>query len=372
MRIALDVSAVPEQPAGAGRYVVELARRLPAGGDEITLVARRDDAARWRVWSPGSRVVAPVPAARPLRLAYEALVLGHSPAARAADVWHGPHYTMPRTGSTPSVVTIHDLTFFTNPEWHEPAKVHYFRRAIAYAARHAAVLVSVSAYTAHVLDEVLGDHPPVVIAPHGVDLTRFDARDRDRDDDESVRRAGWPAHVPYVAFVGTLEPRKGLDVLLGAFATLAREDRDVELWIAGQRGWGDAFDTLVASHPAAARIRRLGFVDDELVPVLLRRARVVAYPSRGEGFGLPVLEALACGAVVVTSAGTVMAEVGGDAVTLVPVGDADALADALARALTLGADERAAVGLVARRRAELFSWDASLAQHRRAYAMAAR
>jgi glycosyltransferase involved in cell wall biosynthesis len=369
VRVALDVSAVPARPAGAGRYVVELARRLPEGGDEITLVARRGDGARWRAWSPASRVVTPVPIARPVRLAYEAVAAGLGRAARAADVWHGPHYTMPRTGTTPAVVTIHDLTFFTNPEWHERAKVHYFRRAITYAARHAAVLVSVSAYTARVLDEVLAEHAPVVVAPHGVDLTRFDPRDR--DDDERMRRAGWPTHVPYVAFVGTLEPRKGLDVLLGAFATIAREDREVELWIAGQRGWGDAFEAQVAAHPAAARIRRLGFVEDDLVPVLLRRARVVAYPSRGEGFGLPVLEALACGSVVVTSADTVMAEVAGDAATLVPVGDANALADALADALDLGANQRAAVGLAARRRAALFTWDASLAQHRRAYAMAA-
>ncbi len=368
MRVALDVSAVPERPAGAGRYVVELARRLPRGAEEVTLVARRGDAARWRVWSPASRVVAPVPAARPARLIYEAWVAGRSPAARDADVWHGPHYTMPHSGTTPRVVTIHDLTFFTNPEWHEPVKVRFFRRAILYAARHAAVLVSVSAYTARVLDEVVAEHAPVVVAPHGVFLGRFDPRDR--DDDERLRRAGWPAPTPYVAFVGTLEPRKGLDVLLGAFAELAREDREIELWIAGQRGWGDAFEALVAGHPAAARIRRLGFVDDDLVPVLLRRARVVAYPSRAEGFGLPVLEALACGAVVVTTADTVMAEVGGDAVTLVPVGDTDALADALARALALDAHERAAVGLAARRRAELFTWDASLAQHRRAYAMA--
>ncbi len=370
MRVALDVSAVPERPAGAGRYVVELARRLPGGADEVTLVARRGDAARWRAWSPASRVVTPVPAARPLRLAYEAVALGRGSAARGADVWHGPHYTMPRTGATPCVVTLHDLTFFTNPEWHERAKVQYFRRAIAYAAHHAAVLLSVSAYTARVLDEVLTDHAPVVVAPHGVDLARFDSRGD--DDDERVRRAGWPADVPYVAFVGTLEPRKGLDVLLEAFAVLAREDPDVELWIAGQRGWGDSFETLVARHPAAARIRRLGFVDDDLVPVLLRRARVVAYPSRGEGFGLPVLEALACGAIVVTSAETVMAEIGDSAVTLVPVGDATALASALADALALDAQGRAAAGRAARRRAELFTWDASVAQHRRAYAMAVR
>jgi glycosyltransferase involved in cell wall biosynthesis len=369
MKVALDVSAVPEHLAGAGRYIYELSRRLPSTGVTTTLVSRRNDAARWSGWSPEAAVSPLVPTGRALRLVFEAVSLGTSEAAREADVWHGPHYTMPRRGSTPAVVTIHDLTFFTNPEWHEHKKAVFFRRAISYAASHAKVLISVSDYTSRQIDELLPGHAPVVVAPHGVDLVRFSTHDQ--DDAMKLAAHQLPLDVPYVFFVGTLEPRKGLDVLLAAFATLAKNDDAIQLWLAGQSGWGlNNIDEQIGAHPAASRIRRLGFVDDEALPALLRRARVVTYPSRGEGFGLPVLEAMACGASVVTSSNTVMAEVAGDACLLVEPGNADALADAVSHVLLSSDEERANRASLARARAELFTWDVSLARHVEAYELA--
>ena len=369
MKVALDVSAVPPRLAGAGRYIAELARALPALDVATTLVTRRDDATRWHEWSPLSTLAAIVPTSRAVRLVYEAWMLGASDVARSAEVWHAPHYTMPRRGSTPTVVSIHDLTFFTNPEWHERTKVAYFRRAIAYSARHADVLISISDFTARQLDESIPDHAPVVVAPHGVDLNRFslDAA----HDDTLFRNHQLPVGVPYVVFVGTLEPRKGIDVLLGAFGELARDNPSIELWLAGQPGWGlHDFDERVAHHPARRRIRRLGYVDELVLPALLRQSRAVAYPSRGEGFGLPVLEALACGALVVTTNHTVMAEVAGDAATLVGVGDVGELARALDEALANDDAQRRRHALVARARAELFTWNASLSQHLVAYTLA--
>jgi glycosyltransferase involved in cell wall biosynthesis len=371
VKVALDVSAAPRRLAGAGRYIYELARRLPSAGVETTLVCRRNDSARWAEWSPGASIAPVVPTARVSRLVYEAWSLGASDAARNADVWHGPHYTMPHRGGTPSVVTIHDLTYFTNPEWHEKSKAVFFRRAISYASRHAAVLICVSDFTARQLEEFVPDHAPIVVAPHGVDLARFTPDDQD---DASLFRANQlPVATRYVFFLGTVEPRKGLDVLLAAFADMARSDPDLELWLAGQAGWGlENFESEVASHPAAARIRRLGFVDDEILAALFRRSGAVVYPSRGEGFGLPVLEAMACGAPVVTSAQTVMAEVAGDAATLVDVGDATALARALSRTLASSDDERAKGAALSRARAQEFTWDASMAKHLEAYELARR
>jgi glycosyltransferase involved in cell wall biosynthesis len=369
MNIALDVSAVPEHVAGAGRYIVELARRLPGRNVGTTLVTRRSDAQRWRSWSPSATVVPISTPDHRERLAFEAWRLGTSAPARAADVWHAPHYTMPRRGPTPTVVTIHDLTFFTNPEWHERSKVAFFRRAIHYSAVHADALISVSAFTARQLDEFIPEHAPVVVAPHGVDLDRFTS-DASRDDD-LLRGYGLDPDRRFIFFVGTLEPRKGLEVLLDAFEYIARDDDSVELWLAGQSGWGlKDFDALLASHGAAARIRRLGFVDEGVLPALLRRASVVAYPSRGEGFGLPVLEAMACGAMVVTTEGTVMAEVAGDCALLVPVGDPTKLAEALTGALSSSSDVRREWGARARTRAEHFTWDYSLARHLEAYEVA--
>ena len=148
--------------------------------------------------------------------------------------------------------------------------------------------------------------------------------------------------------------------------------RSIELWLAGQSGWGEGpIESAIAAHPYRERIRRLGYVDDALLGALYRGAKVVAYPSRGEGFGLPVLEAMACGARVVTTRDTVMAEVAGDAASLVPVGDANALATAprtgrFEPMTPSGQNGR----VVLDRRAEHFTWDACVDQHLVAYAMA--
>jgi glycosyltransferase involved in cell wall biosynthesis len=368
VKVALDVSAVPLKIAGAGRYIVELARALPARDVATTLVTRRDDTTRWRDASPRASVSGLVPDARAARLTYEAWVLGTSSVARDVDLWHGPHYTMPHRGSTPTVVTIHDLTFFTNPEWHERRKVAFFRRAIAYSALHARVLVSVSDFSARLLEQVVPVHAPIVVAPLGVDLATFQPSG---DDDELFRSHQLNADTRFIFFVGTHEPRKGLDVLLSAFNEIARDDDEVELWLAGQAGWGgDSLEAQLASHPFKARIRRLGFVDDALLPALYRRSSAVAYPSRGEGFGLPVLEAMACGASVVTTKDTVMAEVAGDAARLVGAGDAEELASSLLDALQSGPSERASWAVRARARAEHFTWERCVDQHLVAYRQA--
>ena len=367
MRVALDVSAVPVRVAGAGRYVVELARRLPGTGVATTLVARRDDAARWRAWS-SARVLDPVPRARPARLAYEALRAGRGPLTHEVDLWHGPHYTMPRRTPLPVVVTVHDLTYFTHPEWHERAKVALFTRSIRHAAAHAAALVCVSEYTARELATLVAPSVPVVTAPLGVALERF----RAEPDDDAARLDGLRlSGAPAILFVGTDEPRKGLDTLLEAFAEVGDAQAEVELWVAGQRGWGASpIAGALAGHRHRGRIRSLGYVEDTALPALYRRAAVVAYPSRGEGFGLPVLEAMACGASVVTTADTVMAEVAGPAARLVGAGDAVALATALAEALGEDAPARGARARVARARAEEFTWERCVARHLDAYRVA--
>ena len=369
MKVAIDVSAVPAQPAGAGVYVLRLVEALAATGDvELDVVARRDDGVRWATLAPDARVWAAAPTRRSVRLGWEQVAGGRLARRLEVDVWHGPHYTMPLR-VRPAVVTIHDLTFFDHPEWHERSKVPYFRAMIRASAARAAGLVCVSRHTADRLAAVVRPRAPVAVVPHGVDHERFSP---EPDPDDAGRLAAIGVRPPFVAFVGTLEPRKGVPALVRAVARLAPAHPELQLVLAGLPGWGaDEIDAAVAGAPAmAGRVVRTGYVDDPTRTALLRGASVVAYPSLEEGFGLPVLEALAVGAPVVTTTGSAMEEVAGDAALLVPPGDQGALADALEAVLAGGPDvdrRRAAGPRVAAR----YTWEASAVGHVRAYREAA-
>jgi glycosyltransferase involved in cell wall biosynthesis len=279
------------------------------------------------------------------------------------DVHHGPHYTMPERAVLPKVVTVHDLTFFDHPEWHQRAKGPFFRRAIRVAAARAQAVVCVSGVTAARLEERLAPEAAVTVIPHGVDHARF----RPDGDDDGPALDGLGVREPYVAFLGTLEPRKDVPTLVRAFDRLAAGYPGLSLVIGGLDGWGAAaVDEAIARAAHAGRVRRLGYVPEPAVPALLRRAAVVAYPSLDEGFGLPALEALACGAPLVTTAGTAMAEVTGDAALLVAPGAELELAEALEAAVAGGAevDRRCRSGMEAAAR---FTWEASAAAHAAVY-----
>jgi glycosyltransferase involved in cell wall biosynthesis len=277
---------------------------------------------------------------------------------------------MPARAPVPCAVTIHDCTFFDHPEWHLRSKAAFFRRAIRRAARQAAVVICVSQVTEDRLRAVCDVRAPVVVAPHGVDHERFSPREPAEGADRAVLGAlGVPVDRPLVAYVGTLEPRKGVVPLIAAFDQVARARPDAVLVLGGQTGWGMAETEralAAARHPE--RIVRTGYLPHEAVPALLRQAAVVAYPALEEGFGLPALEALACGAPLVTTEGTAMAEMAGAAALLVPPGDVGALAAAIDTALQEGrATPRRSLGLtVAGER----TWEASIALHLRAYAVA--
>jgi glycosyltransferase involved in cell wall biosynthesis len=373
LALSLDVSAVPVRPGGAGYYTMQIARGLRERPDiALTMISRRDDDARWRSLGLGpAAVLGAVPDSRPGRLLFEQARFPRLLRSLGVEVHHGPHYTMPGRAPVPFVVTIHDCTFFDHPEWHIRSKALFFRRAIRHAALHAGALVCVSELTATRLRACCEVRAPIVVAPHGVDHDRFrPAEDVLGADRAILLESGVPVDRPLVAFVGTLEPRKGVATLVAAFDRVAGSNPEAVLVLCGQPGWGlEETEEALARARHGDRIVRVGYLPDAAVPALLRQATVVTYPALEEGFGLPALEALACGAPLITSEGTAMAEMAQGAADLVRPGDIAMLADALEIALERGkespeATRRRSLGLtVAAQR----TWSDSVSRHIEAY-----
>jgi glycosyltransferase involved in cell wall biosynthesis len=374
--LTLDVSAVPVNPVGAGQYTMHLASALSRRPDlDLILIGRRGDRERWTQAAPGARTVSAAPAQRPLRLAWEQLALPGLVRRLDASVHHGPHYTMPERSSVPMVVTVHDLSFFEAPQWHDRSKVVLFKRAIRVAARRATAVVCPSRVTADQLARWCRVDAELFVAHHGVDAGRFSPHEVEPGAAAAIlgridARLG--GGQPYLVFVGTLEPRKDVPSLVQAFDRVADRHPEALLVLAGGDGWGaSAVDQAIAATSSGRRIVRTGYVADAVIPVLLRSAVAAVYPALYEGFGLPALEALSCGTPLITTSGTAMEEVAGDAATLVRPGDVAGLAEALDAALGSGSvttsGERERQRHAGLKIAAAHTWEESANRHVEAY-----
>ncbi len=369
--VLVDATAVPADRGGVGRYVDGLVAALATQVDEGTLsiACQRADAERYGRIAPGARVL-PGPAAithRPQRLAWEQTGLPLLAAQVGAQVLHSPHYTMPLRAGRPVVVTLHDATFFTEPEMHTPMKGTFFRSATRISLTRAARTVVPSKATRDELVRVLEADPTRIdVAYHGVDTALF----HPPSEEETRRvRARLGLDGDYVAFLGMLEPRKNVPALVrGWTAAVADRPEPPALVLAGGSGWDDEVDAAISAVPAHLTVVRTGYLRFTDLPGLLGGATVVAYPSHGEGFGLPVLEAMACGAAVLTTQRLSLPEVGGDAVAYTEPGDA-AIAVALSALLDDG-ERRARLGAAGLARAHEFTWAASAEAHLTAFARA--
>ena len=372
MRLLLDATAVPPDRGGVGRYVDELLPALVRRGVDLVVVCQARDAQATSALVPAAEII-PAPAriaGRPARMVWEQAALPRLVRSTRAEVVHSPHYTMPRLARVPVVVTLHDATFFSHPELHSRVKGAFFRAAIRTAVRHAAGLVVPSRATR---DEVRrfagGSTESFHVAYHGVDTARFHPVD---DAEQSRVRAtlGLAGHA-YVGFLGTLEPRKNVPALIRGWVQAVEGTVDPPaLVLAGGPGWDAAIDPAVAAVPAGLRLLRPGYLPLGDLPGFLSGARVLAYPSLGEGFGLPVLEAMACGAAVLTTRELSLPEVGGEAVAYCGI-DAASIGTGLADLLADGA-RRADLSRAATARAAGFTWDAAAAVHVAAYEAALR
>ena len=252
---------------------------------------------------------------------------------RGVDVFHGGDFLRPATGAMPTVVTIFDLSTIACPEYHTRWNRIRDRWKLAWAVREAERLIAISGSTRDDLVRrtgVASERVDVIPLARGHDLTAAPSGAETR---EICRRLGI-ADAPFILAVGTVEPRKNHRRLIEAFERLAPDFPDLLLVIAGGRGWmAEPILAAAANSPARDRIRMLGFTDEQDLRALYRAATVFAYPSLYEGFGLPVLEAMAAGVPVVTSASSSTAEVAGSAALLVDPVDTAQLESSLRRLL---------------------------------------
>jgi glycosyltransferase involved in cell wall biosynthesis/radical SAM superfamily enzyme YgiQ (UPF0313 family) len=354
MRIAFDGTSLRPHRTGVGYYTEHLLHHLAAEAhdDEIVVVSNRDVEtaaplpSSIRVATSGRRVPRMVwmQTGAPAALRHEQV-----------DVAHFTNGMLPIASPVPTVVTIHDMSLRLYPRYHPARRVLLNAPLVDLAARHADAIVTVSETAkrdivrlykldpgrVHVVHEAAAPSFRRIVDPAELDRVRLRYQLADR----------------IILYVGTIEPRKNLPKLIEAFASRKRAgDLSHHLVCVGPYGWlSRGLDDLIQHTKVSHAIHFTGYVPFEDLPALYSLAELFVYPSMYEGFGLPVIEAMACGTPVITGRAAALAEVGGDAVEQVERMDADALGDAMAR-LARDPERRAALSYNAQARALRFSW----------------
>jgi glycosyltransferase involved in cell wall biosynthesis len=368
----IDATAVPADRGGVGRYVDSLLAALDVDGARVAVVCQARDAELYTRIAPRSTVVPTVDAVatRTARLTWEQTTLPRLVRRLKADVLHSPHYTTPLANPAASVVTLHDATFFTDTPLHSPVKARFFRGWTRAALHRATLCVVPSEATAMELGRVAGvPRRQLHVTYHGVDPDRFHQPTPEETD--AVRRRLGLRDQPYIAFLGALEPRNNVPALIEGFTLACRDRADrPALVLAGQPGWDRRVERALERVPHRIRVLRAGYLPFGELSGFLGGAEIVAYPSLGEGFGLPVLEAMACGAAVLTTRRLSLPEVGGDTVAYCDI-TAEDIAAGLVELLD-APGRREALSAAAQRRAKEFTWASCATQHRAAYDRAHR
>ena len=368
MRVALNLEQLLQPaPGGIGRYTAELARllpTLPAGdGDEVTLVPfvarhRREEIdARLREF--GLDGVDPIVMRLPRPLLYDAWHLLRRPRLvrsrrlPTVDVVHAPSVAVPPKETAPLVVTAHDAAPLLFPETYPRRGRRFHVQGLAAAAKRADLVITVSHAAADELVTYAAmPRERIRVVPNGVD--------REIADDETVdavRREYELGDTPYVFWVGSLEPRKNVGLLVDAFAHWASHtDLPHLLVLAGPAGWvEDETSVLAPARRLGNRVRTIGRVGDPALSGLYRGADLFAFPSRHEGFGIPVLEAMAQETPVLAADIPALREVASGAAVLRSPDDPEAWVAALDNLLHDDA-EQSRLSKAGRERAESYSW----------------
>jgi glycosyltransferase involved in cell wall biosynthesis len=386
VRVAVNVEQLLfRAPGGTGRYTARLVALLPqlTPGDTVIPFCARHTAAEvttaYRFFGlDQDRVPEPVRLALPRPVLYEAwhhlglppLDWGSADLA-GADLVHAPSPAVPPRGSRPLVVTVHDAAFELFPEAFPRRGRLFHRQGVKMAARRADLIITATEASAREIVERTPVTPDRLrVVPHGVDHVEAPPEDVAA----TLERFGLD-DAPYVLWVGSMEPRKGVGTLVAAFARQATaggrgDGPPHRLVLVGPAGWldGGQIDSADVGR-LGDRLRMLGSVDEGSLRSLYAGADLFAFPSWHEGFGLPVLEAMVQGTAVLCSDVPALHEVAGGAAHLVPPGDVEAWAAALAELLA-DPGRRAALADAGRIRAWDFTWEQTIVGTRAVYAEA--
>jgi glycosyltransferase involved in cell wall biosynthesis len=328
MRIAIDARELSGQPTGVGRVLSGLLEAWPED-DELFLYAR--EPIPWRVLRPPRKARVLPGSSRLPGAVWEQSLLPAAVRRDGAEALFSPAYGLPALLDIGSVVGMHDCAVEATPaefSWRERTRRRWAARI---AARKASYLLVGSHFAADEVRRWYGTSSArIVVAPYGVS-PGFGPVEEERR--EAVRRQ-YQLSPRTVLFVGAPLARRNLEGLIDVVAELGRTREDLSLVMAGPRRRASAeLQRFADSSGLGDRLRWLGFVPDVDLPALYASATVVAYPSRYEGFGLPVLEALACGAAVVASDTGSLAEIFPQRAWLVPHADREAWVEAIATLL---------------------------------------
>lgn len=357
-RVVLDVAPLRGQPAGVGLYVARLARELVSSQVQLGLIGVRRDT---RATGMLSDDIPYRPFRTPGYHSWMQLAAEHDARALGARLIHFTNAAAPLSGRIPYVLTVHDLSLVRMPMSHPLARWPILPVNLAGIARARTIIVP-SRWTARELRQIGVDGHRIAVIPHAAALPEAKLASG------TIERYGVEKD-RYVLYFGTLEPRKNINRLVAAFERISADRPWLRLILAGAPGWRFAgIARRIESSPVRDRIVMTGYLDDQDLATLIAGSAVVAYVSLYEGFGMPVLDAMALGAPVVASGVTAMPEAAGGAAVLVdPRDEAD-----IARGLNEALERRAELSAKGRARALTRTWADVAAEHVDVYRRALR
>jgi anaerobic magnesium-protoporphyrin IX monomethyl ester cyclase len=354
MRIAFDGTALQPHRTGVGYYTEHLLRHLveEATSDEVVVISNRRIDTSGPLPSRLRRHEAPSVLPRQV---WTQVIAPRALRHLDADVAHFTNGMMPVASPVPTVVTIHDMSLTLYPHYHPARRVLLNRPLTNFAARHAAAIITVSESAKRDIVRLYGVDTERVHVIHEAAAPAFRPVRDDRELDRVRRKYKLGDRI--VLYVGTIEPRKNLPRLIEAFAERSRAgDLQHQFVCVGPYGWlSRDLAAVIERSQVADRIAFTGYVPFADLPALYNLAEMFVFPSLHEGFGLPVIEAMACGVPVVTARASSMAEIAGDAVEQIDPHDTHGIGEVMAR-LAADPEQRERLARRGYERAQQFSW----------------